>query len=366
MSTSPATPFPGAPSSPPIGGEVEPLQSRHSPFPPIGEYAFLSDREVSALVSPSGSVEWLCVPRPDSPSVFGAILDRGAGAFRLGPAELLVPAGRRYLPGTNVLETTWQTRTGWLIVRDALLMGPWAEDSRREDYRRIPGDYQAEHMLVRAVRCIQGQVDVVLNCEPVFDYGRKDAGWEYTGEGYEEAIARGGPDDPPLRLTTNMRLGIEGRSAVAFTRLNDNDTAFAALHWDGEVHPPPADADEAWARIHETSDFWRGWLNKGDFPDHPWRAHLQRAALTLKGLTYAPTGALLAAATTSLPEAAGGERNWDYRYSWVRDATFAAVGPLHAGLRLRGEQLLLLHRRTAPGRLPAARDVRRRRRDRPG
>ncbi len=174
-------------SSPPIGGEAESLQSRHSPFPPIGEYAFLSDREVSALVSPSGSVEWLCVPRPDSPSVFGAILDRGAGAFRLGPAELLVPAGRRYLPGTNVLETTWQTRTGWLIVRDALLMGPWAEDSRREDYRRIPGDYQAEHMLVRAVRCIQGQVDVVLNCEPVFDYGRKDAGWEYTGEGYEEA-----------------------------------------------------------------------------------------------------------------------------------------------------------------------------------
>ena len=277
-------------------------------------------------MSPSGSIEWLCVPRPDSPSVFGALLDRGAGAFRLGPAELLVPAGRRYLPGTNVLETTWQTRTGWLIVRDALLMGPWAEDSRREDYRRIPGDYQAEHMLVRAVRCIQGQVDVVLNCEPVFDYGRTDARWEYSGRGYEEAIAHGQDDDPPLRLTTNMRLGIEGRSAVALTRLDANDMAFAAIHWDGEVHPPPSDAQDAWARIHETSDFWRGWLNKGDFPDHPWRAHLQRAALTLKGLTYAPTGALLAAATTSLPEAPGGERNWDYRYSWVRDATFALWG----------------------------------------
>ena len=326
VSSSPVVPFPGSPSSPPIGGDVAPLQSSHSPFPPIAEYAFLSDREVSALVSPSGSVEWLCLPRPDSPSVFGAILDRGAGAFRLGPAELLVPAGRRYLPGTNVLETTWQTRTGWLIVRDALLMGPWAQDSRREDYRRIPGDYQAEHMLVRAVRCIQGQVDVVLNCEPVFDYGRTDATWEYTGEGYEDAVARGGPEDLPLHLTTNMRLGIEGRSAVALTRLEDNDTAFAALHWDGEVHPPPTDANEAWARIHETSDFWRGWLNKGEFPDHPWRSHLQRAALTLKGLTYAPTGALLAASTTSLPESPGGERNWDYRYSWVRDATFALWG----------------------------------------
>ena len=117
-------PFPGNPSTPPVGGDIAPWQSRQSPFPPIGEYGFLSDREVSALVGPSGSVEWLCLPRPDSPSVFSAILDRGAGAFRLGPAELLVPAGRRYLPGTNVLETTWQTRSGWLIVRDALVMGP--------------------------------------------------------------------------------------------------------------------------------------------------------------------------------------------------------------------------------------------------
>ena len=320
-------PFPGNPSTPPVGGDIAPWQSRQSPFPPIGEYGFLSDREVSALVGPSGSVEWLCLPRPDSPSVFSAILDRGAGAFRLGPAELLVPAGRRYLPGTNVLETTWQTRSGWLIVRDALVMGPWVDtDGRREEYRRPPGDFEARHMLVRAVRCIQGQVELILNCEPVFDYGRTDARWEYTGEGYEEAVAHGGPDDPSLRLTTNMRLGMAGRAAVAFTRLNDGEAAFAALTWDGEAHPPPADPEEAWEQIHETADFWRGWLNKGEFPDHPWRAHLQRAALTLKGLTYAPTGALIAASTTSLPETPGGERNWDYRYSWVRDATFALWG----------------------------------------
>ena len=156
-------PFPGNPSTPPVGGDIAPWQSRQSPFPPIGEYGFLSDREVSALVGPSGSVEWLCLPRPDSPSVFSAILDRGAGAFRLGPAELLVPAGRRYLPGTNVLETTWQTRSGWLIVRDALVMGPWVDtDGRREEYRRPPGDFEARHMLVRAVRCIQGQVELIL------------------------------------------------------------------------------------------------------------------------------------------------------------------------------------------------------------
>ena len=138
MSSANIVPFPGA-AEPPPGGEVSPLQSRHGPFTPIAEYGFLSDREVSALVGPSGSVEWLCLPRPDSPSVFGAILDRSAGAFRLGPAELLVPAGRRYLPGTNVLETTWQTRTGWLLVRDALVMGEWQEEERPEDYTRPPG-----------------------------------------------------------------------------------------------------------------------------------------------------------------------------------------------------------------------------------
>jgi alpha,alpha-trehalase len=313
------------PSREPLPDEgLAPLQSRHGPFPPIADYGFLADREVTALVAPSGSIEWLCLPRPDSPSVFGALLDRGAGAFRVGPAELLVPAGRRYLPGTNVLETTWQTRTGWLVVRDCLVMGPWSDDERRDEYRRPPGDFEARHVLLRAAKCINGQVDLMLNCEPVFDYGRTDARWEWLGSGWDAAVATGGPDDPRLRLTTNMRLGLEGRSTVAFTRLEDGDSAFAALAWDGVE--PPQDADDAWDWVDHTADFWRGWLNKGDFPDHPWRAHLQRAALTLKGLTYVPTGALLAAPTTSLPEHPGGERNWDYRYSWVRDATFALWG----------------------------------------
>jgi GH15 family glucan-1,4-alpha-glucosidase len=325
VSSANVVPLPGTPGPPPAE-QAEPLQGHQSPFPPIAEYGFLSDREVTALVGPSGSVEWLCAPRPDSPSIFGAILDRSAGAFRLGPAELLVPAGRRYMPGTNVLETTWQTRTGWLIVRDALVMGPWRDDERPEGYRRPPGDYRAEHMLLRVVRCIQGQVDLVLNCEPAFDYGRADAKWEYAGAGWTEATARGGDGDPQLRLTTDMRLGLEGRAAVAFTRLNDGESAFAALSWNGDPRAVPASADDAWQQVYETADFWRAWLNMGEFPDHPWRSHLQRAALTLKGLTYAPTGALIAAPTTSLPETPGGERNWDYRYSWVRDATFALWG----------------------------------------
>src|SRR5438132_130349 len=177
-----------------------------SPFPPIADYGFLSDCQTCALVAPGGSVEWLCLPRFDSPSVFGAILDRGAGMFRLGPDGVAVPAARRYLPGTMVLETSWGAPGGWIIVRDALLIGPWHhEDERAYTRRRAPTDY-------------------------------------------------------------------------------------------------------------------------GDFPDHPWRAFLQRSALTLKGLSYEPTGALVAAATTSLPEAPGGERNWDYRYAWIRDATFMLWG----------------------------------------
>ena len=116
-----------------------------SPFPPIADYGFLSDCEVSALVAPSGKVEWLCLPRMDGPSVFAAILDRGAGSFRLGPADVMVPSGRRYLPGTMVLETTWSTPTGWAVVRDVLLVGPWRHgSSRSETHRRVPADQSAE------------------------------------------------------------------------------------------------------------------------------------------------------------------------------------------------------------------------------
>ena len=127
-----------------------------------------------------------------------------------------------------------------------------------------------------------------------------------------------------LRLTTSMRLGFEGRSAVAVRQMEEGDRDFVALSWSDDE--PPLTYEDAAACMRRTADFWRGWLNQGAFPDHPWRGILQRSALTLKGLTYAPTGALLAAATTSLPETPGGERNWDYRYSWVRDAAFALWG----------------------------------------
>jgi GH15 family glucan-1,4-alpha-glucosidase len=296
-----------------------------SPFPPIAEYAFLSDCETNLLIAPSGAVEWMCLPRPDSPSIFTALLDRGAGAFRLGPYDEMVPAARRYLPGSLMLETTWQTRTGWLIVRDTLCMGPWHNvEERSRTHRRSPTDFDAEHCLLRVVECVSGSVDVSMTCEPVFDYGRREPTWRYEGTGYGEVVATAEDTEVTLRLTTDLRPGIEGRGLNARTRMVEGDVHFVALAW--SPLPPPRTLDEAERRVRRTSEYWRQWITLGDFPDHPWRSYLQRSALTLKGLTYAPTGALLAAATTSLPETPHGERNWDYRYAWVRDSTFALWG----------------------------------------
>ena len=296
-----------------------------SAFPPIGDYAFLSDCESNCLIAPSGAVEWLCLPRPDSPSAFGAILDRGAGNFRVGPYDEMVPAARRYLPGSLMLETTWQTRTGWLIVRDALSMGPWHNlTERSRTHRRSPTDFDAEHCLVRTVKCVSGTVELAMTCEPMFEYGSKEPVWDYAGPGYGELVAAADGVDVKLRLTTDMRPGIERRSVKARTRMIEGDEHFVALSW--SPLPAPMTFAEAAERMARTSEHWRQWITEGDFPDHRWRSYLQRSALTLKGLTFAPTGALLAAATTSLPETPHGERNWDYRYAWVRDSTFALWG----------------------------------------
>jgi GH15 family glucan-1,4-alpha-glucosidase len=296
-----------------------------SPFPPIAEYAFLSDCETTALVAPSGAIEWMCLPRMDDPSVFGAILDRDAGMFRLSPADQTVPAGRRYLPGTMILETTWGTRTGWVIVRDVLLVGPWHhEDERSHSHRRSPTDYDADHVLLRTLRCVNGSVEMNLECSPVFDYGQVHPTWEYTTSGYHRAMASAPGSDLQLHLSTDLRLGFEGHRARARTTLRDGDTAYVALSW--STHGAPRSYDEAYSHLVRTADYWHEWLARGEFPDHPWRGYLQRSALTLKGLSYAPTGAIVAAATTSLPETPGGERNWDYRYSWIRDSTFALWG----------------------------------------
>ncbi len=296
-----------------------------SPFPPIADYGFLSDGEVTALIAPSGSVEWMCLPRMDGPSVFGSLLDRDAGWFRLGPADVLVPADRRYLPGTMVLETTWSSGEGWVIIHDCLVMGPWRhQNPERGSHRRPPTDYDADHLLLRTVSCTNGSVQMIMDCEPVFDYGRERARWTHTDRGFHQVCVTPDGGGPTLTLTSDIRIGVEGSGARARTLLREGDTRFCALSW-GRM-PAPETYDEAQQRMIWTAHHWRHWLARGNLPDHRWRTYLVRSALTLKGLAYAPTGAIAAAATTSLPEAPGGERNFDYRYSWIRDATFALWG----------------------------------------
>jgi alpha,alpha-trehalase len=290
-----------------------------SPFTPIADYAFLSNCHTGALIAPDGGVDWLCVPKFDSPSVFGSLLDREAGAFRLGPFGINHPASRIYEAGTNTLVTTWKTPNGWIVVRDALTMSPRQGEDTVTPHTRPPADDDADHQLVRVVSCLDGQVEVELVCEPVFDYGRTLADWALQDGDRHTADASGAGQT--LRLHTSMELGIEANRVRARHVLHRGEQLYCALSW-AEGLAVPADLEEANARLDATTRFWRGWLGRARIPDHRWREAIQRSAMAIKGLTYMPTGATVAALTTSLPETPGGERNWDYRYTWMRDTTF--------------------------------------------
>ena len=292
--------------------------SAPSPFTPIADYAFLSDCHTGALVAPDGTIDWLCVPKFDSPSVFASLLDRGAGAFRLGPFGINVPSSRHYEPGTNTLVTTWKAPSGWAEVRDALTMGPRLGEDTITPHTRPPTDEDADHVLVRSVRCIEGSVEIELVCEPGFDYGRVLADWSLAADRHRADATGAGQT---LRLQTDLLLGIEANHVRARHVLREGEELFCALSWD-EHAPTPTTVEEADALLAATTRFWRHWLSRARIPDHEFRALIQRSALTIKGLTYMPTGATVAALTTSLPETPRGERNWDYRYTWIRDSTF--------------------------------------------
>jgi GH15 family glucan-1,4-alpha-glucosidase len=289
-----------------------------SPFTPIADYGFLSDCHTGALVAPDGTIDWLCLPRFDSPSVFGSLLDRGAGAFRLGPFGINVPSSRAYEAGTNTLVTTWKAPSGWAVVHDALTMGPRRGEDTITPHTRPPTDEDADHVLVRTVKCIAGSVEIELVCEPGFDYGRVLADWSLAPDRHRAQATGAGQ---AMRLQTDMLLGIEANHARARHVLREGEELFCALSWDDDA-PVPTTSEEARVQLDATTHFWRGWLARARIPDHELGPLIQRSALAIKGLTYMPTGATVAALTTSLPETPGGERNWDYRYTWVRDSTF--------------------------------------------
>ena len=322
-----------------------PRRAVDSPFPAIADYGFLSDCHTGALVASDGSIEWMCLPHFDSPSIFGALLDRGAGSWRVGPYGLYVPAGRRYIPGTNMIETTWMTPQGWLRVLDALTIGAWHDNKHGSSHTRPPTDYDADHLLVRLIECMQGEVQVEIVCEPMLQYGTAPATWTIVQTGEDgaclvdaaiemdaeqiDATDEVVPSDPfAVRLFSDIRMGIEGNRTHGRHTMHEGEKRFCAISWT-EERGGPHTAEQAEEYLERTGHFWRTWLAEGTYPDHPWRYHLQRSALVLKGLTFMPTGALVAAPTTSLPETPQGERNWDYRYCWMRDASFT-LWALHA------------------------------------
>ena len=239
------------------------------------------------------------------------------------------------------MTTTWHTPGGWLLVHDALTMARRTGPDLVTPHTRPPADADAEHVLVRVVECLDGWVEVELVCEPAFDYGRVPASWSLAEDGHAADASGAGQ---VFRLATDLSLGIEGSAVRGRHRLVKGERAFAALSWaDGLA--APADVADAASRVEDTVQFWRGWLARARIPDHPLRHPVERSALTIKGLTYMPTGATVAALTTSLPETPGGERNWDYRYSWMRDIDVHVAGVALPEPGLGGRRVHAVRRR---------------------
>src|SRR5262249_17598956 len=208
-----------------------------SPFPPIADYAFLSNCHTGALLAPDGAIDWLCVPRFDSPSLFGSLLDRQAGSFRFGPFGINHPTTRIYEPGTNVVVTTWKTPSGWILVRDALTIGAREHEDKITPHTRPPAAYHAHHMLARTVLCLDGRVEFHLCCEAAFDHGRVSAEWTVVDGDRHAADASGAGQT--IRLRSDLALGIEGDSVRARHFLGPGDRAYCTLSWAEELVAPP-------------------------------------------------------------------------------------------------------------------------------
>ncbi|NMH97511.1 glycoside hydrolase family 15 protein [Pseudonocardia acidicola] len=278
---------------------------------PIADHALLSDRHGAALVTRAGSVDWLCLPRFDSPSLFGRLLDDTAGHFHLRPAGGDAEVTRRYLDETMVLQTTFRTGDGTVALTDALATGAGADPHAL--------GAGAPRLLVRVLECTAGTVDVEVEFAPRPEYGLVHPLITVVPGG---AVARGGCD--VLALSCPAALTVCGPTATARIMLRAGERAtLGMLHrTTSEPFPAPLPAAELDAALTETVDAWRAWSRLHQNYQGPWRELVHHSGRVLQALSYQPTGAVVAAATTSLPEEAGGERNWDYRFAWVRDASF--------------------------------------------
>jgi GH15 family glucan-1,4-alpha-glucosidase len=282
---------------------------RDQRYPPIAEYAFISDCHSSALISRTGSIDWCCMPRIDSAPCFGRLLDWQRGGYcRLAPIEA-AEISRRYLDDTLVLETVFEGRGVRARILDFF---PMRKGGRHNPFKQV----------LRVIEGLQGQMAFSLECFPRFDYGFIKPWVRKTKKGF---LALGGSTG--LLISGNMNLMPTGRHGLSGTcTVSEGRHVFLSIQFgrpedleDGLIEPPST--EESHLRFQQTVEWWRSWVKQGTFTG-PESALVLRSAVVLKGLSNAPTGAIAAAATTSLPEAPGGSRNWDYRFSWVRDSYF--------------------------------------------
>jgi len=305
-----------------------------SGYPPIGDHGIIGDCRTAALVSRTGSIDWLCLPRFDSPSFFARILDqKKGGCFSVRP-EGPFETERRYLPNTNVLETTFRTDDGVIKLTD--FMPVTSEELKREAL-------WPQHQILRIIDCVEGRVPVAVRCEPRPDYARRNARLEDRGPlGY---LYQHGSSALFLRADLPLEIESGGLAVVGRGVLKKGDRRHVSLtytRWQPAVIP--AFGEVAEEKLQATIRWWQGWMSGMEY-DGPFRDAVARSALTLKLLTYAPSGALIAAPTTSLPEQIGGVRNWDYRYCWLRDASMTLRALFDLGFTKEGDAFLswLLH-----------------------
>ena len=283
-------------------------------YRPLAEYGLIGDCRTAALVSRDGSIDWLCVPHFDSPAMFGRLLDaRRGGYFSVRPAGPF-ESTMAYMDISAVLRTTFRTPSGTATLTDFM---PLREGESGERFA-LP---QAGRRVIRVLEGLQGEVEFLVDCRPRPDYGARAAAVAPATDGVRIDLGGGAQ----LSLRSSIALGSAGDHAAAEHTIAAGESVAFALELSGDGARIPA--SEA---LRETLDFWRTWHSACRYRG-PYRDAVLRALLGLKLLTHAPTGAMVAAPTTSLPEEIGGVRNWDYRYTWIRDASFAAHALFHAG-----------------------------------
>src|ERR1700722_5496107 len=278
----------------------------------IENHGVIGDLTTAALVSLDGSIDFMCFPRFDSPTIFAALLDaKRGGSFQIAPVSGEFKHHQRYIPDTNILLTRFLGDPGIAAISDFMAIQPLGH----------------RHNLVRRVKVVRGEIKLRMVCAPKFDYGR--AGHTIERKPKEVIFIPAGKNLPALRLRGSVTMKVENGAAVAEFKLRAGQTAWFILE-EANGESPAASPDYVIDAFKETMNFWQSWMSRSKYRGR-WREMVNRSALTLKLLTSQPHGSIVAAPTFGLPESIGGARNWDYRYSWIRDASFTLYALMRLG-----------------------------------